>query len=54
MAFFASVTASADTDGVVYSDKNVRFTVVTDGLVRMEYSPKGRFTDDRSFIAYNR
>ncbi|MBD5279321.1 MAG: DUF5110 domain-containing protein [Bacteroides sp.] len=41
-------------DGVAYQDRNVRFTVVADGLVRMEYSPNGKFTDDRSFIGYNR
>lgn len=41
-------------DGVVYKDKNVRFTVVADGIVRMEYAPDGKFIDDRSFIGYNR
>lgn len=44
----------AGNDGVVYKDKNARFTVVADGLVRMEYAPDGKFTDDRSFIGYNR
>lgn len=39
------------TDGVVYQDKHVRFTVVTDGLIRMEYSPNGKFIDDKSFLA---
>lgn len=42
------------TDGVVYRDKNVRFTVVADGLIRMEYAPKGKFVDDKSFVAVNR
>ena len=49
--------ASADgtaTDGIVYRDKHVRMTVVTDGIVRLEYSPKGRFVDDPSFVAFNR
>lgn len=49
-----ALSASADTDGVVYRDNKVRFTVVTDGLIRMEYSPSGQFTDQRSLIAYNR
>lgn len=40
--------------GVVYSDKHVRITTVADGLVRMEYSPKGRFTDARTQVAYQR
>lgn len=42
------------TDGVVYKDKTKRFTVVADGLVRMEYAPDGKFNDDPSFIGYNR
>ena len=54
LAVIGPGVASADSDGVVYRDKNVRFTVVTDGLLRMEYSSKGRFADDRSFVAYNR
>lgn len=45
---------SAKSDGVVYKDKHVRFTVVTDGLVRMEYEPKGKFVDSESFIAVER
>ncbi|MDE6533218.1 MAG: glycoside hydrolase family 31 protein [Muribaculaceae bacterium] len=48
---FASDTFS---DGVVYKDKTKRFTVVADGLVRMEYAPDGKFNDDPSFVAYNR
>lgn len=39
---------------VAYQDKNVRFTVITDGALRMEYSPQGNFVDDKSFIAINR
>ena len=39
---------------VAYKDKHVRFTVVTDGLIRMEYSPDGKFVDDKSFVAVNR
>lgn len=49
----APLSAHADSDGVVYKDKNVRFTVVADGLVRMEYAPDGKFADDRSFVRYN-
>lgn len=50
----AATVFAAGRDGVAYKDKNVRFTVVADGLVRMEYAPDGKFTDDRSFIRYNR
>lgn len=42
------------TDGIVYKDRHVRFTVISDGLVRMEYDPKGKFLDDKSFVAVNR
>lgn len=32
----------------------MRFTLVTDGTVRMEYAPDGKFLDNKSFIAVNR
>ena len=47
-------TALADTDGVVYRDKHHRFTVVAEGLVRMEYAPDGRFVDSPSFVGFER
>ncbi len=49
-----SVAAPSQTDGVVYKDDTKRFTVVADGLIRMEYSPDGVFNDSPSFVAYNR
>lgn len=39
---------------IAYKDGQVRFTVITDGVVRMEYDPQGQFTDDKSLIAVNR
>lgn len=48
-----SLTAAA-ADNVAYSDDNVRFTVVADGVVRMEYAPDGRFTDEPSLLAIER
>ena len=47
------VTVSAQKN-VAYQDQNVRISVITDGVVRMEYVPDGRFVDDNSFIAVNR
>uniref|UniRef100_A0AB33IVS7 Glycoside hydrolase family 31 protein n=1 Tax=Prevotella sp. GTC17254 TaxID=3236794 RepID=A0AB33IVS7_9BACT len=44
----------AQTGNVAYQNSNVRFTVITDGAVRMEYSAKGKFVDDKSFVAVNR
>ena len=49
-----ALTAAAQNDNIVYRDSNVRFTLVTDGTVRMEYAPDGKFLDDKSFIAVNR
>ncbi|MDE5636952.1 MAG: glycoside hydrolase family 31 protein [Alistipes sp.] len=39
---------------VAYADENVRFTVVSDGVVRMEYAPDGAFVDAKSFVAVER
>jgi alpha-glucosidase (family GH31 glycosyl hydrolase) len=39
---------------IAYQDKSVRFTVITDGTIRMEWSPVGQFVDDKSFVAVNR
>jgi len=32
----------------------VRFTVISDGAVRLEYAPDGQFVDDKSFVAVER
>ena len=39
---------------VVYSDSNVRFTLVDESTVRMEYAPNGKFIDNKSFVAVER
>lgn len=39
---------------IAYTDGQVRFTVITDGTLRMEYAPDGIFVDDKSFVAVNR
>ena len=36
---------------IAYRDANVRFTVITDGVLRMEYAPDGKFVDEKSFVA---
>ena len=41
-------------DNVAYQDEAVRFTVVTDGVIRLEWQPEGRFTDLPSFVASER
>lgn len=45
-----AVTASANP----YVFDNVRITVITEGLVRMEYAVDGKFNDDRTMFAWNR
>ena len=40
--------------GVAYQDNNVRFTVIADGAVRLEYSPDGQFIDSPSLLAIDR
>lgn len=37
-----------------YSDNHVRFTVITNGVIRMEWASDGKFTDAPSFVAINR
>lgn len=49
----ASLCATAASN-VAYSDNNVRFTVIADGVVRMEWQPDGRFTDGPSLLAVER
>lgn len=46
--------ASAKVSNVAYSDSQVRFTVISDATVRLEYAPDGQFTDNKSFMAVNR
>ena len=43
-----------ENNGVVYSDNQVRFSVITNGVIRMEYAPDGKFVDAPSFIASER
>lgn len=46
--------APALNDNIAYQDETVRFTVIADGTIRMEYAPNGEFTDNKSFIATER
>ena len=45
---------SASGDNVAYKDGCVRFTVITDGVIRLEWQPEGKFTDLASFVASER
>ena len=39
---------------IAYADNYVRFTVISDGTLRLEYAPDGKFVDNKSFVAVNR
>ena len=54
MAMLGLMGAKAEVSNVAYSDNQVRFTVISEGAVRMEYAPDGQFTDNKSFMAVNR
>lgn len=49
-----SGSADALSSNVAWQDAQVRFTVISDGVIRMEYAPDGKFVDDPSFVAVNR
>ncbi len=46
--------AATEKKSVAYQDGNVRFTMLTTGVVRMEWSPSGKWVDDPSFVAVER
>lgn len=59
LAVMLSLVMAADlyagNDGnIAYVDDNVRFTVVTDGVIRMEWHPDGKFVDLPSLVASER
>lgn len=35
----------------VYRDNHVRFTLIDEGTIRLEYAPDGKFVDEKSFVA---
>src|SRR3712207_5873705 len=53
-ACVALPTQSQAQRNVAYLDAKARISLVTDGVVRLEYSDKGQFVDDSSFVAVNR
>ena len=39
---------------IAYQDAQVRISLVTDGVARLEYAPEGKFLDGNSLVAVNR
>ena len=50
----AGSASAQESANVVYKDNSVKFTVISDGTLRMEYSSDVKFTDNRSFVAVDR
>ena len=50
----APIGAQQKKASVAYQDQNVRFTVITDGAIRMEWNSNGQFVDNNSLVAINR
>ena len=49
-----SLRAQGEQQNIAYTDNNVRFTVISDGTLRLEYAPDGRrqvFYCSRPFIS---
>lgn len=40
--------------GEVYRSATVRFTLIDEGTIRLEYAPDGKFVDNKSFVAVER
>lgn len=49
-----SLQAQNQTANIAYKKGNVRFTVISDGAIRLEYAPREKFIDNKSLIAANR
>ena len=44
LAFCGCLDAQNLQKNIAYEDANVRFTVISDGVIRMEYAPDARWT----------
>ncbi|MCI2081758.1 MAG: glycoside hydrolase family 31 protein [Bacteroidales bacterium] len=51
---YAQQISKPDPDAVVMAGKDVRFTILTAGTIRMEWAPDGKFIDNSSFVAVDR
>lgn len=49
-----SLNAQQKSANVAYQDEHVRFTVITDGTIRIEYAPNGEFVNKNSLLAIKR
>jgi alpha-glucosidase (family GH31 glycosyl hydrolase) len=54
LSLLAVLTGRMLAQNIVYQDASARFTLITDGVIRMEWSADGKFTDKRSFLRTER
>ena len=54
LAIYSADTNIAANPEAVVTEGDVRFTVLTPRVIRMEWDSLRRFTDDRSFVVINR
>ena len=54
MMLISAVLSAQTGNNIAYQDSQVRFTVITDGVIRLEWQPEGQFTDLPSFVASER
>lgn len=52
--FSTFLGAQEKSTNIAYEDMHVRFTVISDGTIRMEYAPDGKFINQHSFLAVGR
>lgn len=50
----SAILSAQQSGNIAYQDGQVRFTVITDGVLRLEWEPEGKFTDLASFVASER
>ena len=51
---WGGMSAFSQNANVAYQDGHVRFTVITDKVIRLEWNKEGKFVDAPSFVAVNR
>lgn len=51
LCFAWCLNGVAQQSSVAYRDNQVRFSVISDGTIRMEWNAEGKFTDAPSFVA---
>ena len=54
LSLMAISIPAQENKNIAYQDECVRFTVITDGVIRLEWEPEGKFTDSPSFVASER